>query len=92
MIVLYMMDACAGFGGFVPRMPQQVGWTYAPATHNALNEFTDTLLGVGVDEFTDCYDTGPAAMRAKKCPPKIKHDEHSCHIGCSPEPPRRCQP
>jgi len=89
---LSLMHTCAGFGGFVPYIPNQVGLTYSPATHKALNEFTDMLLGVGVDDYADCYDTGPAAMRAKKCPLKVKHDEHSCHAGCSPEPPRRCQP
>ena len=81
-----------GFAGFVPRMMNQLGLTFARATHEALNEFTDMMLGVGVDEYADCYETGAAATRARKCPPRPKRDsDHGlCHIGCSPEPPKRC--
>jgi len=80
-----------GFSGFVPRMLNQLGLTYARATHEALNEFTNMMLGVGEDEYADCYDTGPAATHARRCPPKPTRSEHLlCHIGCSPEPPKRC--
>jgi len=86
------VGCCAGFGGFVPRMMGQLGLTYARATHEALNEFTDMLLGVGAEEYADCYETGPAATYARKCPPKATRDDAQapCHIGCSPEPPKRC--
>ena len=85
------MCRCLGFSGFVPRLLNQLGLTFARATHNALNEFTDTLLGVGLDEYGDCYETGPAATHTRKCPPKPKRDDHAlCHIGCSAEPPKRC--
>jgi len=73
-------------------MLNQLGLTFARASHKALCEFTDALLGVGEEEYTDCYDTGPAATYTKRCPPKLPKpdDRGPCHIGCSTEPPNRC--
>jgi len=87
---LTYLPICVGFGGFVPRVQNQLGLTYARATHEALNEFTDALMGVGLEDYSDCYDTGATAARARQCPPKAIHDERSCHTGCSLEPPKRC--
>jgi len=82
---------CTGFSGFVPRVMNTLGLTFARATHEALNEFTDMMLGVGDNDYADCYDTSRAAARAKKCPPKPKRDDNAlCHIGCSTEPPKPC--
>ena len=85
------MHVCIGFSGFVPRMLNQLGLTFARATHEALNEFTDMMLGAGQENYSDCYDTGPAAAHARKCPPKPTRDDPMlCHIGCSTEPPKLC--
>jgi len=82
---------CEGFGGFVPRLQNQMALTFARATHNALNEFTSSLPGDSTGEYADCYGTGSTAAHARICPVKHKRDDRSvCHIGCSAHPPTRC--
>jgi len=81
----------AGYAGFVPRVMNKVGLTFARATHEALNEFTQMMVAAGEEDLVDCYETGPDALYAKRCPATPQHDDRrDCHIGCSPERPKLC--
>jgi len=79
-----------GYAGFVPRIMVQPG-TFGRASHNALNEFTDSLLPVKQD-ITKCDDSGPINPRCNNMKLGVREvaEERACHTGCFLDRPAMC--